>query len=530
MPTLPELAAAYADAVCAAYPVGATALGRHDHDSRLGEYTPATFDDLARQLNALRAGVASHLNAADPAEHADAHALDGALASHLLELDVDEQWRRNPDQAVETVLSGAFSLLLRTFAPLDDRLTALSSRLAAVPAYLDSARRVWSDVPALWAETAAESAAAGAAFFRGELRDALGDSKLADKVMEQAAVAADALDATAAALSEQTSDAPWKAGEELVTQYLRHKHHLPDTASEMEQRGVTLIEETVAQLEATDPKWRDSVTRMKEDHPSSADLVAAYRDEMERARAFVLERGLAPATDAPLDVRPTPKFWAHLLPYAAYDPPGFFERDQTGFFWVTVPEGPGTEDRLKGHFRHAITVTAVHEGFPGHHQQMTGANAAGSLLRVMADTALTVEGWAFYCEQMLWEEGYYGDDRDLRVAQLKDQLWRAARVVIDMRLHCGAMTFEEGIDELVRIADLERDNAEGEVRRYTSTPTYQICYAIGKAEILALRSQLQAKQGAGFDLGAFHARLLDFGNIAVPLSARAMLAEAGSAP
>jgi uncharacterized protein (DUF885 family) len=182
---------------------------------------------------------------------------------------------------------------------------------------------------------------------------------------------------------------------------------------------------------------------------------------------------------------------------------------------------------LKGHFRHAITVTAVHEGFPGHHQQMTQANASKQLLRVLANSSLTVEGWAFYCEQMLWEQGYYGDDTGLRISQLKDQLWRAARVVLDMRLHCSDMTPEAAVDYLVDVADLERDNAAAEVLRYTSTPTYQISYAIGKAEILALRDAMQKAQRDQFDLGAFHAALLRFGNIPVPLSAHAMLSAAG---
>jgi uncharacterized protein (DUF885 family) len=113
------------------------------------------------------------------------------------------------------------------------------------------------------------------------------------------------------------------------------------------------------------------------------------------------------------------------------------------------------------------------------------------------------------------------------VTQLKDQLWRAARVVLDMRLHCGGATFEEAIDYLVDVARLERDNAEAEVRRYTSTPTYQIGYAIGKAEILAVRDAVQAAEGSQFDLARFHARLLEFGHIAVPLSAAVLRATAG---
>src|SRR5207237_5162136 len=115
-------------------------------------------------LRALRTEVAGHLASSDPVAHADAAALDGLIAVRLLELDDDQQWRRNPDAAIEGALSGCFALLLRDFAPLEERLASLASRLDAVPAYIAAARQCWSEVPALWAGTAAESASAGADF------------------------------------------------------------------------------------------------------------------------------------------------------------------------------------------------------------------------------------------------------------------------------------------------------------------------------------------------------------------------------
>src|SRR5437763_17215197 len=118
MRPLPELAAAYADAACDTYPVVATLLGRHEHDARLGEFTPAAFAAHASTLRALRTEVAGHLASSDPVAHADAAALDGLIAVRLLELDDDQQWRRNPDAAIEGALSGCFALLLRDFAPL----------------------------------------------------------------------------------------------------------------------------------------------------------------------------------------------------------------------------------------------------------------------------------------------------------------------------------------------------------------------------------------------------------------------------
>src|SRR5450755_3412724 len=96
------------------------------------------------------------------------------------------------------------------------------------------------------------------------------------------------------------------------------------------------------------------------------------------------------------------------------------------------------------------------------------------------------------------------DDPRVRLFQLKDQLWRACRVVIDVKFHTGRMTFDEAVEMLVGIARLERPNAIGEARRYTQSPTQPMSYLTGKQQILELRERERARLGNSFDLRAFH--------------------------
>jgi len=523
MRTVDELARVMVDSICEADPVAATNLGVHEHDHRLGPWDAATHEALARDLRGIARELGAHLgDDRGPAETLDARALHGALATRLLELEEEQLWRRNPERAVESALNGCAALVLRDSTPRPERVAALRDRLGELPAFLERARATWSDVPGFWARSGAAAASAGAGFVDRDLALALDPDERAS-MAEQIARAVDALRTTAAALaSEPDRGAPWRAGESTVREHLRLEHHLPDTPAEMAERGRRLVADTRLELESLDPTWRDAVDRLKLDHPSADALVDTYRTEMELARDFVLAHGLAPDTPAALDVRATPAFMRATSPYAAYDPPGFFEPDQRGVFWVTVPDGPASDDQLRDHARAWITITAIHEGYPGHHQQMTRANAVAGLTRTLAESALTIEGWAFYCEQMLWEVGYY-ESAGLRLAQLKDQLWRAVRVVVDMELHCGDLGFDAAVSQLVDGAGLEPDNARAEVLRYTSSPTYQICYAIGKAEILALRERWRTRAGTAFDLGRFHEELLSYGNVAVPLVAAAML-------
>jgi uncharacterized protein (DUF885 family) len=118
---------------------------------------------------------------------------------------------------------------------------------------------------------------------------------------------------------------------------------------------------------------------------------------------------------------------------------------------------------------------------------LTFANRVGSLPRKLGAflSTLFIEGWAFYCEELMEQLGYI-DQPIQRLGRLNDQLWRAARIILDVSLHTGKMTVEEAVDFLVDRVGLERTNALAEVRRYTLSPTQPMSYLIGKLEILKI--------------------------------------------
>src|SRR5437667_12479308 len=98
---------------------------------------------------------------------------------------------------------------------------------------------------------------------------------------------------------------------------------------------------------------------------------------MARAREFVDAHGLAPIPEAPLDVVPTPAFMRPIIPFAAYDSPGPYSRDRTGWFYVTVPDprlpAAAQERMLRDHCRHQLAATALPHGCPGHHLHLVQA-------------------------------------------------------------------------------------------------------------------------------------------------------------
>jgi uncharacterized protein (DUF885 family) len=162
-------------------------------------------------------------------------------------------------------------------------------------------------------------------------------------------------------------------------------------------------------------------------------------------------------------------------------------------------------------------VTALHEAYPGHHLQHVLANRVkGHKLRHLFPSSSFAEGWALYCEEMMYAQGFYADDR-ARLLQLKDLIWRACRVIIDVGLQTGRMGFNEATDFLVRKAHIERSNAVAEVRRYCASPTQPMSYVAGMVQILELLEDYRADKGGSFDLREFHDEVLSHGTIPIEL-------------
>ena len=128
-----------------------------------------------------------------------------------------------------------------------------------------------------------------------------------------------------------------------------------------------------------------------------------------------------------------------------------------------------------------------------------------------------VEGWALYAEQLMGESGYYRSD-ETRLFQLVNLLWRAVRVVLDVGLHTRGMSPADATDYMVRHLPIERLQAEAEVRRYCAWPSYQLCYALGRRELLALREAYREQHGPEVSLRRFHDELMRYGGLPVSLA------------
>ncbi len=538
-----ELTTDYLAEVYATQPVMATAMGVHEYDDELPDVSAASVaEELQRARAYLHQIDPLSLVRMSPETRIDYRLARADTQMAIANLEQAPYHERDSARYADTLLFGIYLLIVREFADPDTRGQAVLGRLRGAAHLLRQARMNLNRPPRVFTENGIDTAKGGAAFFRDTVpafAATLTDASLAEAIREECTGVLRELDAYADFLTNDLlprSDGRFAIGKEQFDYALRINHMLEEDHEALLEFGLQSVATAKADLAAMAAQidrtrtWEQIVDDLEAEHPTAEGLVAAYAGEMRRARDFVAANGLVtmPVGDE-LEVVATPDFVRPMLPFAAYVPPAPFEELQKGVFWATPPDPERSpeeqEAQLRGHSSHGIVVTAIHEGYPGHHLQLTLANRVPSRFRRhFAGSNLLVEGWALYCEEMMYEAGFYTDPR-IRLMQLKDQLWRACRVVVDVRLHCQDMAPEDAVRYLVDEAKLSEPNAWAEVRRYTTAPTQPMSYCMGKRLILDLRAAVERKQGPRFDLRRFHDDLLSYGSLQPRLTREAILGQ-----
>jgi uncharacterized protein (DUF885 family) len=522
-----------------AEPITASFLGIHAQDGHLGDPSRDTvLGELAADWTHLAA-----IEALDPAGLSASARFERDLEIHnvrraIFDVDVARRWERR-SFALDTLGDALFLLFARDFAPLADRLVPLTERLEAAPAFL-AAHRTRAAGPQVrpWQQLEIEAAARMPTFIdeiAAAGRRSLSDGDRA-RLERAAGAARTAIDEHADWLRGTLADGTdeWALGRERYDALigLRAFDGL-DADAILDIGWRQLAEHEAARAAAAreiDPTAdeRAVLERVKSDHPDTFEAALdAYRDAMLRARAHLVERGIVSVPDDDrISVVPTPEYVRNVIPFAAYFEPPKFDPAPGGIYVVT-PSVDGDPRAMLEHSYSSISNTSIHEAYPGHHLQLTVAGRHPSLTRLLADAPEFVEGWGMYSEQLMREHGF-DDGPAFRLNMHTDAIWRACRIVLDVRMHRGELSIEEAIRFLAERTGFLEPNARAEVRRYTYTPTYQLSYLLGKVLLLALRADEGRRLGSAFDLRRFHDTLLANGSLPISFHRR-LLAEAGGA-
>ncbi len=464
-------------------------------------------------------------NALDGVSQIDWLVLAKALEIFRFEFHEQRMHELNPN-AFDQVGGIFFEMITKDYAPLERRVDAIIARLEKLPKFLEEFRSRFdkSRPVELWTEIAVESAEQMPGLF--QFIAAASKSKVSEDLHKRLS---DTISSLTQPLEKHMkwlqnlrskTNENWALGKERFEKLIQLRD-LGMTSEEIYKLGVKYLKDLkdqrtrVAAQIAPGKEVGEVMKIIEDDAPKTfEEALKATRTAMEEAKKFVIENNIATVYEEDkLLIEETPAFIAPLIPFAAMMMPSRFDKPMIGVYIVTRPKDIRN---LGSHLNFAgVRNTAVHEAFPGHFLQGSVSNRS-SIIHVLGYGTETSEGWAHYCEEMMTERGFV-KGLESKLIQINDGIWRAVRIIVDVKLSQGEMSFDEAVDMLMKEAGMSKEGGVAEVRRYTQTPGYPLSYLLGKHLILQLREEVKQKMGMEYSDRFFHDTIAANGYLSISL-------------
>ena len=530
----------YLETTAALDPCAATESGITGYDDQITDYSP---DGVAARAEAARAAL-RELDATDPVDASDAvtmaamrERLGVQLEMHDAGLDLGElNVIASPLQTMRDV----FDLM-----PTDteDDWAILSRRLAHIPS------RCVGYAEALRAATAAGRAPAARQVRRGieqagQIQHlfiemfadaALDNVALRDELHRRAEDAANAYAALAQVLREDVGPHAAEVdgcGRDAYQVLSRNFLGAVVDLDESYEWGLDLLRSIVAEQDAIADRLYPGATAaeaLRRLDGESRYLIHGT-DALAHWMQDLSDRAVEALADKHFDIaEPLRRLECCIAPTHTggiyYTGPSE-DLSRPGRMWWSVPRGVDTFHSWQE------TTTVFHEGVPGHHLQIGRAVVLADELNRWRRLGCWVsghgEGWALYAERLMAELGWL-DDAGNRMGMLDAQRFRAARVVIDIGVHCGLKAPDGGTWDAERAwaflqshSAMAEANLRFELDRYLGWPGQAPSYAIGQRIWQQLRDDMLAR---GLSLKEFHSRALDLGGLPLEVLRSALMTQ-----
>ncbi len=429
----------------------------------------------------------------------------------LFELEKMRFWEYNP-RVSGLILSGLNGLLLRNQPASVSNANSMVKRLRGIPQVIEDIKKRATKPAQLWLDGEIKALGTLPRFIK-TIPNAFTaiNLELIQELKNAATIAIDAIKDYQQWLKTIKGDS-LPINKDLYEQ-LTLKRRLGLDAKAIEALGLEYLQSTEEQLNKlvrvlpgeTIEEVRENIRKK---HASSFEiLLDQYEEIAQKAEDFI-------RTNDILTIPPnfehkvvyTPPPMQHLMSLAGASPPGKYKDPQTGYFWVCP------HDDLKMLEEHPYawsTLLMSHESFPGHNIQAICANTHPSVVRTYlfagsssnlglmyyGQLAEIIEGWALYCEQMMLEKGFEDNpanpDPEKQFMLYNAIRWRAARMVIDVRLHTGEFSYEKAVEFLGNATGFSETITRAEVLMYSQSPGYFFSYLTGKHLLVHLKEELQ---------------------------------------
>ena len=504
------------------HPIYATYMGLHQFDREMPD---GSRESNLKDIESMRHYL-SLFEAFPDDELPRERSLDRVLAIHGLRLELFEQeslrfWESIPE-GVNTLGDALFPLIAKNFAPFESRLESMIQRIEKAPKYLEETKSRIKRPVKLWIQISAESSKNLPYFLDTIISNAKSNNLNTPRLESAVKDLCDSLKEYEDWLSTELlpkSQEEFAIGQEKFDKLLLLRG-FDMNSSEILAFGESSIQKEKLRLEEISKKIDHSASvqqvkkKIKSKHPASfEDALNTVKQTVQDAKQFVVENGYATIPEGEdLIVMETPSYLKHIIPFAAYFSPARFETNKVGIYITTRYEEK--IDSLVELNYASVANTAVHEGYPGHHLQLTYNALNPSLVRSLYSGTEFIEGWAHYCEEAMQLLGWR-NTLEAQFMQTVDLIWRAARIIIDVKISTNKISFENAVSMLVEETGMVKSAATAEVKRYTYTPGYQLSYYMGKHLIKNIKKDAKKLWGDRFSDRRFHDLLLRSGGMPI---------------
>ncbi len=521
-----------------ARPLQGVALGYHQYDGKIGDFSRLAIDAEVERLKRFQDQLAK-LDSSKLSKGADIdrRILQTAIAGELFQIVEMAVFDRNP-----MVYAGALDVniyIKRDFKPLEDRVRDIVTILDQAANIMTAAKtNLLPALPKPYVELGIQIANGSADFLEKDLVAALKEVK--DEALLAAFHDADkkavaALRDYAAWLTKEKlpkAMADFAVGAEKYQKMLAGTELVDLSPDKVLALGLQRLKEEqqifANAAKIIDPKKQpiEVFKQIQNEHPKPGELIAEVAKGLEQIRQWVLDHHIvAVPSEVRATVMETPQF-DRATSFASMDTPGPFEKKATQAYYYVTPTEDAWPEKQKKEWLTAFNfytteVLTIHEAYPGHYVQFLHLNAspATQVQKIFTSYAF-VEGWAHYTEKMMLDEGFGSVPNPTpeqkiraakyRLAQAVEALLRLCRLVVSIKLHTEGMSVADGAKFFHENCYYEQKPSMSEAMRGTYDPGY-LNYTLGKLQILKLRDDYKAQEGANFSLEKFHNEMLKHG-------------------
>ncbi len=538
-------------------PISATQIGDHRYDAEIDDLSAA---GQQKMLTAYK-GLVADLDRIDVSKlsrenQVDAAILRNQLQSEIWSAEVLQSSKWDPQIYNGVAGSAIYGLMAREFAPLPERLKSATARMEKLPQIFAQARENLDParVPKIHAETVAKQNRGILSIVDTFITPHIGELPAEDGKRLQAAI-----DGLKKAVEEQqtwldktlvpNAKGDFRIGAELYDQKLKFALNSSLSRAEIGERARAELKRVrqdmygIAQTVLKDKPGAPALPANPSDEQQQAAIEAAlelaYADKPARDKVvddakaalaqsteFVRKHDLMTLPDSPVDIILMPEFQRGVA-VAYCDSPGPLDKNLKTFYAVSpIPDDwndKQVDSFLREYNSRMIHLLSIHEGTPGHYLEGWHSGKFPSTLRAVLRSGLFAEGWAVYTERMMQEQGYLDNDPLFHLVQLKFYLRTISNAILDQGVHVDNWTREQAMHLMTHDAFQQESEASGKWVRAQLTSAQLPTYFVGAQEHFDTRKAVQDKQGAKFNLKAYHDQMLSYGAPPVRFARQLML-------